>query len=174
MNTKPAAAKATTEYRQSRKASGGTAPISKSRITPPANAVANDNTMIPSKSRWPVIAAVAPSTARRNVPARSTAESSLGPITFVNLGAFITDRTVKSRRSAQDVAQIHTRLAVESLVSKKLPLDHDGGRDRHQKDQQKDRQLFPECIAGPRHSDPHVRCGSQEPKHGEYRCSDRN
>src|SRR5580658_1868951 len=64
-------------YRQSRNDAGGVAPISRSRIIPPASAVANASTITPSRSRLPPIAAVAPSIANSSVPAISTANSSL-------------------------------------------------------------------------------------------------
>src|ERR1700733_9252438 len=54
---------------------GGTAPISKSLTVPPPNAVTNDTTSSPSRSNSPRIPASAPSTAKTNVPTRSTASS---------------------------------------------------------------------------------------------------
>src|SRR5262249_37427868 len=66
-----AAVNAVAAYRQFLIDSGGTAPMSKSLTTPPASAVENASTIIPSKSRSPRIAASAPSIPNKNVPARS-------------------------------------------------------------------------------------------------------
>src|SRR5882757_5679420 len=63
---------------------GGTAPISTSRITPPPSAVANDSTSNPSRSSSARIAVIAPSTAKTNVPTRSTASSTTSWLYFGN------------------------------------------------------------------------------------------
>src|ERR1700677_1325290 len=59
--------------------------ISRSRMIPPASAVANASTITPSRSRLPAVAAVAPSIANSSVPAMSTANSSLLSPLFITL-----------------------------------------------------------------------------------------
>src|SRR5277367_324015 len=50
---------------------GGDAPIKKSRMMPPPSAVQKESTITPKKSRWPAIAASAPSIPNRKIPAKS-------------------------------------------------------------------------------------------------------
>src|SRR5215470_4748404 len=77
-----AAVNAVAAYRQFLIDSGGTAPISKSLTTPPASAVENASTIIPSKSSLPRIAASAPSIPNKNVPAKSAASSTFAEAYF--------------------------------------------------------------------------------------------
>ena len=64
-------------YRQSLIAAGGTAPIITSRAIPPELPAAKDNTRTPKISSRCLTPAVAPLSAKTNVPPRSKATSSV-------------------------------------------------------------------------------------------------
>ena len=76
-NVTPPAASETATYRQSLIAAGGTAPISRSRVTPPALPATNASTPTPNGSSLFFTPDAAPLRANTNVPIRSSVKSSV-------------------------------------------------------------------------------------------------
>ena len=77
-NVTPPAASETATYRQSLIAAGGTAPISRSRVTPPALPATNASTPTPNGSSLFFTPDAAPLRANTNVPIRSSVKSERG------------------------------------------------------------------------------------------------
>ena len=78
-----------TAYRQSANASGGTAPITRSRRMPPPRAATKPTKATPNRSRRFAIAAEAPDAAKTATPIRSATSRLSPPVTMATDQCFI-------------------------------------------------------------------------------------